>query len=82
MLDTIRLETRALTSGGYTYDVEVGKGKMGWVLRVKETPGSWYMESLDHCTGDRLAIDWGQGWYLENLQPILKEARHAIYRNV
>jgi hypothetical protein len=82
MQDTICLETRAVTSGGYVYDVEVSKGKMGWVLRIKDTPGNWYMETLDEYTCPHIAIDFGQDWHCENIQPILKEARRAIYRNV
>ena len=83
----IKLTTKAITSGGYEYDVVLRKGAMGWVLSVEGTSGSWYMESIDHLANvpedhvpPRLAIDWGQGWYWENPQPIILEARNAIYR--
>jgi hypothetical protein len=81
VLSEIHLETQAVTSGGYNYPVILRKGTMGWVLSVQGTPGTWYMESID-SVGDRLALDYGQGWYLENATQLVKEARHAIYRNV
>ena len=51
----------------------------GVVLQVEETGGSWYLHTLlfgtwGQGTGDRIAIDLGQGWYVVNMRALLKEA--------
>jgi hypothetical protein len=51
-----------------------------WILDIEDTPGHWYLSTLletpSRLTGpeSRLAIDFGQGWYCENIGALLREA--------
>lgn len=51
----------------------------GWVLRVKDTPGRWYMKTLlaDSFSGT-ISIDYGQRWSCVNFREIMDAAVLAL----
>ena len=81
-MTTQKLQTKATDNHGYEYDVEIqqrpsasARFDMAPVLKIKSTPGGWYMETLENCTDEQIAIDFGQSWYCTNIQALLEEAR-------
>lgn len=80
------LKTKAKDNHGYEYEVylDLTKDSKKWVLHVDNTPGHWYMTTLIESMLvrgnrlDRLAIDHGQGWYVENFRDIMVEAIDKI----
>jgi hypothetical protein len=49
-----------------------------WVLRIEDAPGSWYLSEFTGRIPQRLALDLGQGWYLENAAEIIREAMELM----
>lgn len=52
-----------------------------WILRIKDTPGSWYMTTLLEDGGqypNGIVIDGGQNWSIVNFQEVLDEAKELI----
>jgi hypothetical protein len=50
-----------------------------WVLRIKGTPGSWYMSTLlERGVQSQIALDFGQGWMCTNFAEIMREAMDNI----
>jgi hypothetical protein len=76
------LKTKAKDNHGYEYDVylDLTKDSKKWVLHIDGTPGHWYMSTLleGDWKRDRIAIDHGQGWYVENFRDIMIEAIDKI----
>lgn len=77
-----KLRTEALDNHGYRYAVWLifdHNDTMGWkwILRIDNTPGSWYMSTLikgGFPRGERIAVDAGQNWVILNFGEILAEA--------
>lgn len=77
------LKTKAkctYSNGKSTHRVYLEPGDNGkQVLVIEDTPGRWYVVTLLGLdgygvrVGDRLAIDYGQDWYVENMGAILGE---------
>ena len=77
------LTTKALDNFGYTYDVALipsdFKGFEGeYILKIKGTPGSWYMSTLGDFRSPTILIDAGQRWECTNFGVILTEARSLL----
>lgn len=73
------------TAGGQTRNPETGEWwrepTNKWVLKIKDTPGSWYMSTLLGSGGlypGGIAIDYGQKWNCTNFQEVLNEAKELI----
>lgn len=49
-----------------------------WVLRVHDTPGSWYLDGLLEMRGSVIYLDFGQRWMCTNLNEIIKEAKELL----
>jgi len=50
-----------------------------WVLRIHNTPASWYMATLlEGKTGSVIALDYGQNWNCINFDEVMKEAKEQI----
>lgn len=77
MTANIPLLTQA-KSGERSFPVHLRPAPMGPVLVVERTPANWYLSNLRSRPVDRpLAIDYGDGLYLDNLEELLIEA--ALY---
>ena len=63
------------TFGGPHADELTARFSNKWILKIEGTPASWYLSTFDGSTAAQAHIDMGQGWVLENLAEILKEAR-------
>ncbi len=79
----VNLKTQARDNYGYSYPVSiVVEDRDGFlvgerILKIHDTPGSWYLRTLlASSVGARLAIDYGQDWYCENIQSLIEEANH------
>jgi len=77
----ITLPIKATDNHGYSYWVTLklkDGDKLGWILSIDETPGSWYMDTLlgkDEYSGSRstrkIYIDFGQDWFCNNIDNVL-----------
>tara|TARA_Y100000034_G_C6866259_1_gene394848 strand:+ start:729 stop:1022 length:294 start_codon:yes stop_codon:yes gene_type:complete len=80
-VNKITLPVKATDNYGNSYWVtlELKEGdKLGWILSIDETPGSWYVKTLQGKDGfsngrssGQVAIDFGQKWYCTNIDNIL-----------
>lgn len=63
-------------------DVDVGTGPLGIIVRIADTPGSWYLQTLaaDSTRGGnyRVAIDFGQQWVLDNPKEVVASVSRQI----
>lgn len=86
------LKIKAKDNHGHEYGVELqmwtapnrpmsDSSRDKWILRILNTPGSWYMstllESHNHWQYG-IAIDLGQGWYCTNFREVMDEAKQEI----
>ena len=69
-----KLTTKALDNHGHLYDVEIQDSDGGPVLRILETPGGWYVNTVASHEGPILSIDFGLNWNCINFDEILAEA--------
>lgn len=77
------LETKAQTTWrgrqGEERDVIVRRGRLGAVLVITGTPGSWYLSTLlGGAQGPRLSIDYGADWWCENIDVLIREASRRL----
>jgi hypothetical protein len=88
------LKTRAITTDRngtvYGYDVVLEPsrwdGDESLVLRIKDTPGSWYLSTLfgkdefsfSRPVGETISIDTGQNWDCINMGDIMREVRSML----
>lgn len=72
------LKTIARDNYGYEHAVTLTPKEFygdNAVLKIQNTPGSWFMSTLWEYQPSQIAIDYGQGWMCTNIQDVLKEAR-------
>ena len=73
---TVKLRTAAETRSGNRYSVYLIDDPGGVVLRISDTPGSWYVRSLlDGGLSPETYIDYGQGWLWVNVHEVFDELR-------
>ena len=77
------LTTKAADNFGFHYEVALipsdFKGFEGeYILKIKGTPGSWYMSTLEGFNNPVLSIDMGQKWDCTNFSAVLTEARSLL----
>ncbi len=87
-MQTHKLNTTVQDNHGYTYTTSLYKrdGADEWVLRVDNTPGHWYMSTLQGTcpyssgrrVGDSMSIDWGQQWSVTGFAAALAEAESFL----
>lgn len=70
----IELSTRALDQNGRTYRVALVWRYERWILDVGGTGGQWFLADLVARPRERIAIDFGLGWYCENIRDVVREA--------
>lgn len=87
-MTTLKLKTMAIaTYQGKTYEHAVTLAKAepnkwvknsiherDWVLKIVDTPGSWYMTTLEERPHPTIWIDAGAGWDCINFGAVLNEA--------
>lgn len=87
-MTTLNLKTMAITTyQGKTYEhaVTVAKAEPNkwvknsiherdWVLKIADTPGSWYMTTLEERPHPTISIDSGARWDCINFGAVLNEA--------
>lgn len=76
------LTTKARDNFGYEYTVtltpdsrHLGKD---WVLRIVDTPGSWFMTTLEEKPRTTISIDFGAKWDCINFGEVMAEAIAAL----
>ena len=88
----VMLKTKAKTSSGgggkvYEYPVSLeldsdGMKYGGVVLRINNTPGSWYLKTIldkgEKNLPKTISIDYGQNWSCINMDEVLKEALKKV----
>lgn len=77
----IKLKTKAITNWDNdkqsNLPVELSNEGKGWILTIKGSGGSWYMESLIGV-GEMIFIDMGADYKCINFGDILKEASDKL----
>lgn len=79
-----KVPVKGQSGGGYSYDVVLRKdyyGRDELVVDVRDTPGNWYLKDFMSGRG-RLAIDYGQDWWLENADDIRKAIKRMDLDNL
>lgn len=86
---TKQLRTTVLDNHGNAFNVFLEDKPDGVVLYVEEKSGktygrwSWYLSTLlEGRVEDKLALDFGQGWYVTGMKDVLDEARRAVTTRV
>lgn len=79
------LTTKATDNHGHSYDVtliQVQHGKFDkkdWVLRMLNTPGGWYMTTLEEKPIEStIYLDMGQNWTCTNFDAVMAEAQAML----
>lgn len=68
------LATKAKDNYGYTYDVVVTQAAQPMpILKIVNTPGSWYISTLRNHGSKIISLDWGQNWNCVNFDEIACE---------
>lgn len=82
---TLPSEARDNFGHRYVVTIEPNAGNGYPVLAVKGTPGRWYLSTLFRAAEtspmSRIAVDLGQGWFVEGFAAVLAEAREAARAN-
>lgn len=81
-----------LLQGDPKYDETNGYSYSGLILSIDNTPGSWYVSTFLHYhpnkTHNKIIIDGGNNWVVENGLEIEKELKewienqYPVYKNV
>lgn len=62
----------------YDHSVNFELEASGLIIRFKNTPGSYFWATLENFKGDKLYVDTGQGWYIENMQDVITDAKKYL----
>lgn len=79
------LNTRAIDNHGHSYEVRLLRSDYekipSLVLRILDTPGSWYLKTILGRDGfgppirDKISIDFGQNWDCINMDQVMAEVK-------
>ena len=48
------------------------------VLKILETPASWYIEDTINYKHDKIYIDFGANWYVTGFQAVVSEVNELV----
>ena len=86
-MQTIDLTVQARDNHNCFYDISlqealrVGHEKHDYVLRIHNTPGQWFMTTLEgrpNPTSNVISIDWGAKWDCINFAQVMDAALEAL----
>jgi len=75
----IKLTTAAKDNYGHSYETTLVRKEDKHIIMFDSAPGGWCAEDLaKEYFQDKLALDFGQGWYCTNIQDVLTEIRSMM----